>query len=72
MKNIILILQIVTAIGLVISILLQAQGTGLGTTFGEGSEQYRSKRGVEKLLYKATVMITALFLVTSILNLLIK
>ncbi len=72
MKDFVLIFQILVAVGLLVSILLQAQGSGLGSTFGESGEQYRSKRGVEKLLFRSTIVLAALFLVTSILNLLIK
>ena len=72
MKDFVLIFQILVAMGLLVSILLQAQGSGLGSTFGESGEQYRSKRGVEKLLFRSTIVLAALFLVTSILNLLIK
>lgn len=72
MKNVILVVQVLIAAGLVVSILLQSQGTGLGTSFGGSSEQFRSKRGVEKLLFRATIVLTALFLITSIFNLLIQ
>ena len=72
MKNAILIIQILVSVGLVAAILLQAKGAGLGTAFGESSEQYRSKRGVEKLLYRATIYLGALFFLVSLANLLIK
>ena len=71
MKIFILVAQLVIAVGLSVSILLQAKGSGLGMTFGEAAESYRSKRGVEKLLYQATITLAVLFLVTSIANLLI-
>lgn len=70
MNQAILVVQIIISIALGASILLQARGTGLGTTFGESGEQYRSKRGVEKLLQRATVVLIGLFLITSIVNLL--
>lgn len=72
MKTLILVLQLVITVSLSISILLQAKGSGLGMAFGEASEAYRSKRGVEKLLYKSTIVLGILFLVTSIANLLIR
>lgn len=71
MKIVVLIIQIIISIGLCVSILLQAQGSGLGMTFGESGEQYRSKRGVEKLLYRFTIILAALFLITSVLNILL-
>ncbi|HCM37409.1 MAG: Preprotein translocase, SecG subunit [Candidatus Gottesmanbacteria bacterium GW2011_GWB1_43_11] len=72
MKDVILVVQTLVSVGLIVSILLQAQGTGLGRTFGDSAHEYRSKRGVEKLLYRVTIILTALFLVTSVVNLLVK
>lgn len=70
MKVAILIVQICVSVLLAGSILLQAKGTGLGSAFGE-TAQYRSKRGVEKLLYRATLVLTAFFLLTSLVSLLV-
>ncbi len=72
MKNVTLIIQIFLSILLILFILLQSKGTGLGSAFGGGSEQYRSKRGMEIILYRGTMILAALFLITSIVNLLIK
>lgn len=61
-KNILLIIQIVLSIFLVISILLQVRGSGLGNIFGGvGGEFYRSKRGIEKFLYRSTIVVAILF-----------
>lgn len=53
------ILQILISLGLVIVILLQSRGSGLGTTFGGsgGGDSFRSKRGVEKLLFNLTIVL---------------
>lgn len=72
MKNIIIVIQIVISILLAGSILLQSRGTGLGSTFGGGTEQYRSKRGFERLLFRLTIVLISLFFITSVLNLLAK
>ena len=40
--------QIVVGIALMISILLQARGTGLSGAFGGDNAVYRSRRGVER------------------------
>ncbi|MCA9382213.1 preprotein translocase subunit SecG [Candidatus Dojkabacteria bacterium] len=56
------ILQIVLALILVVSILLQSRGSGLGTVFGgSGGGAYRSKRGIEKLLQNVTIVSGILF-----------
>ncbi len=43
------------------SILLQARGAGLGATFGGDSNVYRTKRGLEKILFRATILLAILF-----------
>jgi preprotein translocase subunit SecG len=61
------IVEIIVSIALVISILLQQQGSGLGTMFGgAGGESYRSKRGFEKLLYNLTVILIVVFVVVAL------
>ncbi|HEX8965043.1 MAG TPA: preprotein translocase subunit SecG [Patescibacteria group bacterium] len=60
------ILQIVIAALLIISILLQMQGSGLSTAFGGSGEVFRSKRSVEKLLMYATIVLAFLFAVVSV------
>ena len=66
-KNILLIIQIVLSVLLVISVLLQVRGSGLGTIFGSvGGEFYRSKRGIEKFLYRSTIILAILFASNSI------
>lgn len=72
MKNIILILQIIISATLVVVILLQSKGTGLGTAFGGSSQIYRSKRGVEKLFIYFTVILVVLFFIISVLQVLTK
>ncbi|OGV89177.1 preprotein translocase subunit SecG [Microgenomates group bacterium RBG_19FT_COMBO_39_10] len=69
MNNFLTILQIVFSIGLITTILLQARGTGLGNLFGgAGGESYRSKRGVEKILFLATIGLAIGFLLISVVN----
>lgn len=56
------ILQIVASVLLVIAILLQARGTGLGGVFGGEGMIFRTKRGVEKILHIASIILAAIFL----------
>lgn len=58
--------QVVVSIGLMASILLQARGTGLGSTFGGDSAVYRSRRGVERRLWQFTILLAALFVLFSL------
>ena len=52
---------------LVIGILLQQRGAGLSGTFGGSGLEYSTKRGAEKILFYATIVIAALFIAASIL-----
>ncbi|MCR4278574.1 MAG: preprotein translocase subunit SecG [bacterium] len=62
------IIQIVLSILMVTSILLQQRGSGLGAAFGGEGTVFRTKRGVEKGLYYATIVLAVLFFLTAILN----
>lgn len=64
------IADIIIAVLLIASILLQMQGSGLSSSFGGSGEFYRSRRSMEKLLVWATVILTAIFAVISIILLL--
>lgn len=67
-KNL-LIAQIVASILLVIVILFQQRGTALGSAFGGGSEVYSTRRGFQKNLLWATIVLTVVFIALAILNL---
>lgn len=64
--NILNIAQIVVAVLLIISILLQAPEGGLSPVFGGGGEMYRSKRNVEKLLIWSTIVLSAILAILSL------
>lgn len=65
------LLEIILAVLLIILITLQSQGTGLGNTFGGGGEFYRSKRGIEKILFRLTLVVIVLFALNSIITVII-
>ena len=64
------IIQLVSAILLIISVLLQNRGTGLGAAFGGEGNVYRTKRGLESVLFKATIVLAVIFLAASLLKVL--
>lgn len=66
MTEIFKIIQIVLAILLMAAILLQQRGSGLGMAFGGQGNVYRSRRGVEKILFTATIVIAVLFCLTAL------
>lgn len=70
MRTLILpIIQMVLSVLLIAAILVQQRGSGLGAAFGGGSEVFRTKRGVEKILHYATIAIAILFFGNAILTL---
>ncbi len=71
MKIFFLIFQSVIAVVLIGLILLQTSKGGLGNTFG-GADYYRTKRGAERIVFMATVVTALLFLLSSVVNLMIR
>lgn len=66
------IFQTIIAALLVVTIILQNRGTSAGITFGGSGETFRAKRGVEKLLFYATIVLSVLFASISIFSLVIR
>ncbi len=69
MQNIYLVIQIFLAILIAVFILLQAQGSGLGSTWGGGGETFHTRRGVEKVIFTMTIVAIILFAAVSIVSL---
>lgn len=55
------IVQLVSASLLIAAVLLQQKGSGLGAAFGGSSNIYSTKRGLDKILFRATIVISVLF-----------
>ncbi len=55
------IAQLVVSVLLIISILLQSRGTGLSGVFGGSNAVFRTKRGIEKTLFSATIILAIIF-----------
>jgi len=70
-KQVIFLVQIIVASLLVLTILIQQKGTGLGGTFGGELAFYRTKRGAERLLFYLTTFLAFLFIASSIVGLVI-
>lgn len=60
--------QIIVAIILIVSILLQNRGEGLGSFLGGGGEIFRARRGLERSLYFITIALSVLLIILSIIN----
>lgn len=72
--NINIILQFITvgsAILMILAILLQQRGASLGAGFGSSGELYTTRRGLDKNLFEATVVLAVVFLFSILAGLLL-
>ena len=67
------IIQIILSIVVIVFILLQVRGAGLGSAFGasSGGSVFKTRRGVERLVFNITIVFVILFAAVSILGALI-
>jgi preprotein translocase subunit SecG len=60
------IAQVVLAVAVMATVLLQNRGAGLGGVFGGSGNVYATKRGLEKKLFYATIVLSVLFFAVSL------
>ena len=72
MRTYLVIAEIVLAATLILVILMQTKGGGMGGIFGQPATVFHTRRGVEKTLFQLTIALAALFIVVAVLMLLIK
>ena len=67
METALYVVQIILAITLIAVILLQVKSASLGSAFG-GSDAsiYTTRRGIDKVLYNFTIILSVVFLITSV------
>ncbi len=59
--------QILVALMVISAVVMQAKGAGLGNIFGgAGGETYRTRRGLERTLFRGTIALMVLFVALSI------
>jgi preprotein translocase subunit SecG len=61
------IILLILAVALVTVLLLQVRGNA-GQLFGAAESTFRSRRGVERLLFRATIVIAVVFIAVAIVN----
>lgn len=66
MKDLLLVIQIIAAIVLTIFILVQVKGTGFGRVWGSSQASF-SRRGLEKLVFRLTFVVSGVFILASLL-----
>jgi preprotein translocase subunit SecG len=60
----------VISVALITAILFQVKGGGLGGIFGQADSVFRTKRGIEKYLFIATIVLVVIFVALSIVSVL--
>lgn len=71
MRSTVSLIQIILGVLLVLVIIIQQKGSGLGSAFGGEMGFYRTKRGAEKLLFYATIALAVAFLISSMVGLIV-
>ena len=75
MNAILDITQIIVASIIMVLILLQQRGSGVGSAFGGGGggggEFYSTRRGMEKNIFRATIILGVVFIILALLNLVV-
>jgi preprotein translocase subunit SecG len=64
--------QVIVSFLLIVSILVQNRSSGLSSTFGGGGTIHVKKRGAEKVIFQATVVLAVLFVASSIAALFVR
>lgn len=74
LQGILPIVQIVLSALLIVAVLLQRTGASLGGAFGADnfSSGFHTRRGLEKTLFRATIVLGILFALSALINLLIS
>lgn len=72
MRNLFNILTIVSGILMTLTILIQNRGQSLGASFGGDSSFYGARRGAERIVFNATVILAVVFVLSIILGILSK
>lgn len=67
MGTFLLVLQIIVSILLIGAILVQTKGTGFGRVWGSSGVSF-ARRGLEKLVFKATFVLSGLFIALALLQ----
>ena len=60
------VVQIIVSVALIVSILLQVRGAGLGSVFGGTGTVFKTRRGIDRLLFRMTIAFVVIFVLVSI------
>ena len=71
-RNILLIINIIVSIAITVLILIQGRGGGLGGAWGGGGETFHTRRGIDKITLRVTIVLIVIFFLVSAYNLLVR
>ena len=63
MPTYLLITQILVSAALIVTVLFQLRGGGIGGIFGQADSVYRTRRGIESTLLKLTIILAVVLVV---------
>ncbi len=70
-SNILDIITVASSVFMILFILLQARGASLGAGFGSSGELFTTRRGLDKNLHEATIVLAIIFVLSIVAGLLI-
>lgn len=62
--NILQVITIGAAVLMILAILLQQRGASLGAGFGSSGELHTTRRGIDKNLFEATIVLAVIFVLS--------
>ena len=68
MEKYFFIAQIIVSVVLILVLLLQVRGGGLGGIFGQADTTFRTRRGLEKTLFQFTIVLVVVFVALAVLS----
>ncbi|MBP6044916.1 MAG: preprotein translocase subunit SecG [Microgenomates group bacterium] len=72
MRNVLLLINIVLSITITVLILVQGRGGGLGGAWGGGGETFHTRRGIDKITLRLTIILIVVFFLVSAINLFLR
>jgi len=67
MQDFLTFIEIIIAIVLVIAVLMQVRGQGTGV-FGSAQTTFRTRRGMERTLFRFTIVLAGLFVLVALIS----
>ena len=65
--------MIITSIALIASVILQSKGAGLGgLTGGDSGSIFTARRGIEKTLFRITIILSVIFFILAVTTVIIS